>query len=142
MELQRIINVLMQNSRIFKDFAEEEMFDILQFCKSKSFKDGETILKENTKGSDFFIIVTGSAIIKKEGKVIDVLRSGECFGEMGALSDIKRSASIESKGDTVLLDIDIERLEVLKMEIQLKLYKNIALVLAERLRKRIEDIVH
>jgi len=142
MELQRIINVLMQNSRIFKEFAEEEMFDILQFCKSKSFKDGDIILKENTKGSDFFIIVTGSAIIKKEGKVIDVLHSGECFGEMGALSDIKRSASIASKGDTVLLDIDIERLEVLKMEIQLKLYKNIALVLAERLRKRIEDIVH
>ncbi len=141
MDIKKIVTILMQDSRIFKTFTEEEVFDLLRICKSRSFKRGEIILKEGTKGSDFFILVTGSVIIRKEGKTIDVLRAGECFGEMGALSDINRSATIESDADTVLLDIDVERADDLKIEIQAKLYKNIALVLADRLRKRIEDMV-
>ncbi len=142
MELQKIVRTLLQNSRIFRNFTEEEMVDILQFCKSKSFKSGDVIIKENTKGSDFFIIVSGSVSIKKESKSIDMLRAGECFGEMGAISDTRRSATTESVGDTLLLDIDFDKLDLLKMEIQVKLYRNLTIVLSERLRKRIEDIVH
>lgn len=142
MEIQKIIRYLLQNSRIFREFEEAEMVDILQFSKSKSFKDGEVVIKENTKGSDFFIIVTGSVMIRKNNKTIDVLHAGECFGEMGAMSDTRRSATSESKGETLLLNIDMQKLDLMGPEIQAKFYRNIALVLTERLRKRVEDIAH
>ena len=141
MDAHKIIKILLQNSKIFKEFSEEEMVEILKLCKSRSYRPGEIIIIEDSLGSDFFVIVTGSIIIKKKGKIIDILRTGECFGEMGAIWDAKRSATTESEGDAVLLDIDVDKISQLDFEIQAKLYKNIALVLADRLRKRIDDIV-
>ncbi len=41
------------------------------------------------------------------------LRSGECFGEMGALSGENRSATMEANGDVVLLAIDVKKIATL-----------------------------
>ncbi|RPI89452.1 MAG: cyclic nucleotide-binding domain-containing protein, partial [Spirochaetales bacterium] len=103
MEIEKIIKVLTANSRFFHAFSEEEMMDFLRRCTSRSHKDGEVIFREDSNGTELFIIVSGSVRVKKDGRIIDVVRSGECFGEMGALSGEKRSATMEANGDVVLL---------------------------------------
>ncbi len=141
MEIDKLIKALTTNSRIFHLFNEEEMLAVLRCCVRKSYKGGEIVFKEGTKGNELYIIVTGSVIVKKESKTIDVIRSGECFGEMGALSDEERSATVEADGDILLLVIDLEKFDSLKCEIQIKFLKNVILVISERLRERIEDMV-
>ena len=65
-----------------------------------AYSDGEVIIEEGSKGSWIYVILEGSAKVKKRtprGMItIDILREGEVFGEMVFLEGGKspRSASI------------------------------------------------
>ena len=65
-----------------------------------TYSDGDVIIEEGSKGSWIYVILEGSAKVKKrtpKGTItIDVLREGEVFGEMVFLEGGKspRSASI------------------------------------------------
>ncbi|MCU0848552.1 MAG: cyclic nucleotide-binding domain-containing protein [Spirochaetes bacterium] len=139
MELDKIIKILANESRIFHSFSEEEVLRLLKCCTRKSFKGGDVIFQEDTKGAELYLIITGSVIVKKEGKTLDVIRVGECFGEMGALSGETRSATAEANGDLVLLATGEAMLGELDPGILVKLYKNIILIISERLRERVEE---
>jgi eukaryotic-like serine/threonine-protein kinase len=141
METEKIIKTLAETSRILSKLDNDEILEVLRCCLSKTYKDKEIIFKEDTVGDELYIIVSGSVVVKKEGKTIDIIRSGECFGEMAALSDEKRSATTEADGDILLLVISSEKLDSLSPEIRVKLLKNLLLITSERLRERIEDIV-
>ncbi len=64
------------------------------------YSDGEVIIEEGSKGAWIYVILEGSAKVKKrtsKGRItIDTLREGEVFGEMVFLEGGKspRSASI------------------------------------------------
>ena len=142
MDIEKIIKTLTANSRFFHAFSEEEMMDFLKRCTSRSHKGGEIIFREDSSGTELFIIVSGSVKVKKEGRTIDIVRSGECFGEMGALSNEVRSATMEANGDVVLLAIDEKKIATLPIEAQAKLFKNTLMVVSERLRKCLEERGH
>ena len=65
-----------------------------------AYSDGDVIIEEGSKGSWIYVILEGSAKVKKrtpKGMItIDILREGEVFGEMAFLEGGKspRSASI------------------------------------------------
>lgn len=142
METEKIIKSLGKTSRIFQGFLDEEIVEVLRRCARKSVKDKEAIFKEGTKGDSLYVIVSGSVVVKKEGMIIDVIRAGECFGEMGAFTDEVRSASTEADGDIILLAMEADKILAMRSEVLVKLLRNIILVLSERLRERIEEKVH
>lgn len=142
MEADKIIKLLSRNSRILNNLDEHEMLEILKFCVTKTCKDQDVIFKEGSGGKELYIIVSGSVIVKKKGKVIDIVRSGECFGEMAAWGDELRSATTVSEGDVLLLEMSSFKLDSLSCDLQIKLLKNILTVISSRLTKRIEEISH
>jgi serine/threonine-protein kinase len=139
MEVEKALKTLVHISKFFSNLSEEEMLELLRCSTSRVFKDGEVIFREGTRGNELYIIISGSVKVKKGLKTIDVIRVGECFGEMGALSGEERSATMESVGDIVLLVVDEAKLTSLKPEIQAKLFRNILLVVSERLRARLGE---
>jgi len=63
------------------------------------YEDREIIVREGNTDKDFFKLVQGSVVVVKKGKVIaELSQPGEYFGEMSAISDEPRSATIMSKG--------------------------------------------
>lgn len=140
MEADKIIKILSRNSRILNNLAEQEILEILKLCVTKTCRDKEVVFREGSKGKELYIIVSGSVIVKKTGKVIDIIRSGECFGEMAAWSDELRSATTEADGDLLLLEVGSDKFDSLPQAIQIKLLKNILIVISARLAERIEDI--
>jgi len=138
MEADKAFKILMENTRFFQSFPECERLEILKCCTSLSVNDGKLIFQEGTNGDDFFILINGSVRIIKSGKTVDVLRAGECFGEMGALSGQVRSATAEASGDLVLLVINQTKVEELNPETRATLYKNILMIISDRLRERLE----
>ncbi len=139
MDVDKVISVLTHHSRFFNDFDKAEMMEFLKRCTSKNLKEGEVIFKERTRGTELYIIISGSVRVQKAGTVIDRIGSGECFGEMGALSGEERSATAEADGDVILLMTDEKKLGTLNPDTLMKLYKNVLLLVSERLRKRIEE---
>jgi type IV pilus assembly protein PilB len=67
------------------------------------YEDKDVIIREGNKDSDFFKLVQGAVIVAKGGKKIaEIVEPGEYFGEMSAITGEPRSASILSKGRSVV----------------------------------------
>ena len=67
------------------------------------YEDKDVIIREDNKDQDFFKLVQGALMVVKQGKKIaDIVQPGEYFGEMAAISGEPRSASIISKGRSVI----------------------------------------
>ena len=70
----------------------------------QTFKAGDTVVEEGTRGTSAFVILSGSAkVFKKIGTreiTMATLENGEVFGEMGLIEDRPRSASV--KADSAL----------------------------------------
>lgn len=69
----------------------------------KVFQDGDLIIKEGNTDKNFYQLMQGSVVITKGGRVIgEISQPGDYFGEMSALLDQPRVATIKSKGKSVV----------------------------------------
>ncbi len=79
-------------------------------ASEETFSDGQLIFKEGSPGDWVYVILSGSVEITKEVEgrkvVIEVLKEGEVFGELGFLGGIKRTAAARAVGETTLGVID------------------------------------
>ncbi|MCU0597527.1 MAG: cyclic nucleotide-binding domain-containing protein, partial [Desulfobacterota bacterium] len=64
------------------------------YVSEDSYQDGHVLLKEGSAGNWLYVVLSGAVEISKviDGKkyVIDVLKSGEIFGEVGFIGGKKR----------------------------------------------------
>lgn len=59
-----------------------------------SYKAGDSIVTEGATGVGFFLILKGSAEVRKKGKVLAILSDGQFFGEMSLIDDMPRTADV------------------------------------------------
>jgi uncharacterized protein (TIGR02266 family) len=80
------------------------------FVSEDTYQDGHVLLKEGTSGNWIYVVLSGAVEISKtmDGKkyVIDVLRPGEVFGEVGFIGGKKRTATATTIGQTVIGVVD------------------------------------
>jgi CRP-like cAMP-binding protein len=118
---------------------------------------GIDIVSEGERSTSLFIMTAGSVgtskrmgLAAQEGaaagrqKVLVHLRAPQFFGEMGLLSDLERSATITTETECELLEFprsEFERLAHADAALGYRLVRNIAVVLAERLRRSDLDVL-
>lgn len=67
----------------------------------ESYEDGDTIIREGNNDKDFFELIRGALTVIKSGKKIaQITEPGEFVGEMAAIANEQRSASIVAMGRT------------------------------------------
>ena len=71
--------------------------------------------------------------VTRGDKVITAFSSGDCFGEMGYVSRIKRMSSIRAAGDVSLLRINEAQMEHASESCQLRFHKKFLRTLIGRL---------
>ena len=75
-------------------------------ASEETYTNGQLIFKEGSPGDWVYIVLSGQVEITKtvEGRevVIEELKEGEVFGELGFLGGIRRTAAAKAVGDTVL----------------------------------------
>ncbi len=140
MQLNReIFNRLKANVTLFNNFNDGELLGVLKSTQREVFEDDEVVFKEGTRGDKMYIIIAGGVRIsrpigRKEEEVLARLESGQLFGEMGPIDQSPRSARATAEGPTVLLSLREAILRENNLGLAYKLYKNFAVMLAERLR--------
>jgi serine/threonine protein kinase len=104
-------NALRQLS-FFKNFADVELWEVLRVTTWNKYGPGHTLIKEGDIGKSFFILAAGEVKITKQGKLLNVLRAGDCFGEMAYLGkkQFQRTASVTSSTDITAIEIKSDSL--------------------------------
>jgi len=67
------------------------------------FEDGDLIIREGNTDKNFYQLLQGGLIITKNGRVVgEITQPGEYFGEMSSLMNQPRTATVRSKGKSVV----------------------------------------
>ena len=119
----------------FREFRDAELWEVLRGAVWENQSRDQNLLLEGEIGQAFFIIVGGQVKVVKDGKLLNVLKEGDCFGEMAYLSGdrARRSASIISVSEVQLLKIQAAHLESLSDGCQLRFNREFLRTLIERL---------
>ncbi len=119
----------------FKDFRDSELWEVLRGAIWENHGRENHLLLEGDVGHAFFIIVAGQVKVMKDSKLLNVLKEGDCFGEMAYLSGDKarRTASITAVSEVQLLKIQDVQLEQLSDACQLRFNRVFLKTLIERL---------
>jgi CRP-like cAMP-binding protein len=133
----RIVQLLLK-LELFRGLTEEELQLLLSLATLVEYDNGDYIIREGEQDHNLFVLLAGSVRIYKRSfavqKAIKDLGPGECFGEMSLIDCRSRSASVRSMAHQCkVLRIDGDKITELPGIIT-KLYRNIAMMLSQRLR--------
>lgn len=119
----------------FRDFRDSELWEVLRGAVWENHSREQSLLLEGDVGHAFFIIVSGQVKVIKDDKLLNVLKDGDCFGEMAYLSGdrARRTASIIAVSEVQLLRIQDVQLEQLSDACQLRFNRQFLKTLIERL---------
>ncbi len=129
---------LRQRYLFFADFSDEELYELFRASRKEEFDKGEALIREGTSGATMYMIISGSVIVltETEGRRVELetLGEGSCVGEMAMIDHLPRSASVVAIKKTVALALNETVLRHDNPGLGLKLYRNLAATLSERLR--------
>ena len=82
---------------VFAGMDRHEVAQVVAAFDEVRFPSGRRVLLEGWHGSDFFVIVTGSASVLIDGWRVATLGPGDVFGEIAVLDEGVRSASVRAE---------------------------------------------
>jgi serine/threonine protein kinase len=103
---------LLRTLPFFRDFPENELWEVLRISKWAKFHAETVLVKEGDHGDSFYILVAGYVRVTRGKRTLSVLTSGDCFGEMSYLAHDKprRSATVTATSDCIIMKIRAEDL--------------------------------
>ena len=85
--------------RLFADLDAREVERIALAFKERSFKAGETVIREGSAGAAFYIIESGEVSVTIGGDPRATLRPGDYFGEIALIDEGARIATCTAVTD-------------------------------------------
>ena len=124
----------------FAEFTETEIWEVINASLWLDFDADEEIISEGEDVSSFFVVVSGEVTIRKNGKDVDRLETGACFGEIGYITQRGRSASVIASVDTTVMKVRFSLVERTTDGCQLQVHRAFMATLADRLARATEII--
>ena len=148
---------ILRNIPVFRGLTEPQLASVAAVLKPVKARAGKVIIREGDRAGSLYVLTSGSvgtsrrmglaahgADAPQKHKVLVHLSAPQFFGEIGLLTDLERSASITADVECELLELrreDFDRLVAGDAALGYSLVRNIAVVLAERLRRTDVDMV-
>ncbi|MBW1993782.1 MAG: Flp pilus assembly complex ATPase component TadA, partial [Deltaproteobacteria bacterium] len=105
------------------------------------YEDREIIIREGNRDKDFFMLVQGALMVVKKGrKIAEIVQPGDYFGEMSAITGEPRSATIISKGRSIIKRFPGDKVFEI-IEKYPEVAKQLFVILSDRLRHADNTIV-
>jgi serine/threonine protein kinase len=119
----------------FKDFRDQELWEAVRITQWRKFLSEQNVIREGDTGDSFFIITVGEAKVSKTGRLLNILRPGDCFGEMLYFSETntRRTTTISSLSPLTVVEIRAADLSQASDTLQKEMNKAFLRILIDRL---------
>lgn len=120
---------------LLKDFEDGEVWELVRAGTWRRLPAQSAIVREGDIGTSLFVLTEGEAAVTANGRLLNVLRVGECFGEMSYIrgENTPRTATILATTDATVAEFELNALAALSTPCQLKLVRGLLRSLADRL---------
>ena len=88
---------------LFKDLSPVEYLKVTKIAEWKTFKSGETIIRQEHLVTDLILIYNGTVDVKVKNKKVAELKDGQFVGEMSFLTEKSATADCVVKHDAECL---------------------------------------
>jgi eukaryotic-like serine/threonine-protein kinase len=95
---------ILRKSELFGRLNDAHLWEIVHSSQWGHLPSGTTILRENQAGQNMFLLGAGELKVTKRGRLLNVLRAGDCFGEMAVIrgAAATRNATVEATTDVLI----------------------------------------
>ena len=125
----------------FRDFSDDQITEVVNASEWKDYDKGNVIVTEGEPETAFYIIAKGGVEVVKNGKVVGLMKQGDCFGEIAFLTRQPRNATIMARTDVSLMSISASLLEQASTETQIRYYRIFLENLIARLSQATDKLV-
>jgi CRP-like cAMP-binding protein len=136
-EVHRTLDELhAQGISVFDGFSDDEAQRCLARSNIIECAAGDRILKRGGSARNIFVVLDGTLEARDDGRVVNVLTSGDAFGEMAFLLERPRSFDVDAATDARIISLSEGALRSMIAEeptIAAKLLLNISKMLCVRL---------
>jgi hypothetical protein len=109
--------------RFFDRFSESEIEEVLNASTLSQHAAGSVIVQEGAIENAFYIVVVGTAEVRRAGRALHRLEKGDCYGEAGFLPGQRSTSSVVAQSQVLALKVSGTRLEQRSEGCQLRFYK-------------------
>ena len=107
---------ILKNIPYFSELTIEEMQNLVASSQKRRYSRGSIVLHKDEVGDETYLIMTGKVkviVTHTDGKeiILNILKSGDFFGEMAVFDNMPRSATVVAEEDCELLIISRENIE-------------------------------
>merc|ERR1712216_1084988 len=104
------LNAVLGKSFLFAALSQKEVDIVINAMKEQKLEPGFRIIHEGGDGECLYVVETGNLeCFKKidgEEKMVKALSEGDAFGELALLYNCPRAASVQSKDECILWELD------------------------------------
>jgi serine/threonine protein kinase len=96
----------------FANFTDAELWEVARISNWRAAQAGELLMKEGEPGNFFCILAEGQVRVTRKGKLLNILHTGECFGEMAYLSKDEhlRGADVTVMAESKIISVPTQKL--------------------------------
>ena len=126
---------VLRRSDVFQLVNDAQLWEIVHSSRWRRLPPGRTVVSENDPGQNMYLLGMGELKITRRGRLLNVLKGGECFGEMAYIygGTVRRQATVETMTDALIAEFDHATMEHMSEGCRLKVAHGLLRALAERL---------
>ena len=85
---------LIKQVPLFSHCSKKELGMVAQIADEIDLPSGKTLMREGDRGREFFVLVEGSADVRRGDRKVNQLGPGDFFGEIALVSERPRTATV------------------------------------------------
>jgi serine/threonine protein kinase len=126
---------VLRRLRFFHDFSHAEIREVMHASSWVECRPGDQVLSPEDPDDRFYVVVSGSVQVSRNGEASFRIETGGCFGEAAYAEGTRSDSSIRAEGEVTLLKVTATLLEHASIACQLRFNKVFLRELVERLQR-------
>ncbi len=120
---------ILKGLSLFDQCSKSDLQEIAKLTDEIDFKQGRVLMTEGERGREFYVLLEGTADVRRKGRKLATLGPGAMIGEMALVSEQPRNATVTLGSDAHLLVLTENRFKRLLAQhpsIQAKVMRSLA----------------